>query len=111
MANLIMCPRVDEAPKYKPELQPEQRPCDKCGDPMWIAKSSRDMIANHPETQWVVVCNPCAQAELAKQKERFPDHVVPLAVAETVQPDFVEKLQRTVERINRERGYEPDKEG
>lgn len=107
MANLIMCPRVDEMPRYKPELEPEQRPCAHCGDPLYIAKSSREMMASQPETEWVVVCNPCAQKALTAQHQRYPAHEVPLAVAPTVAPDFVEKLQRAVDRVNRERDEHP----
>lgn len=110
MANLIMAPRVADAPKHKPELQPTVQPCDECGEDLFVAKSSREMMANHPENTWTVVCNQCAMELLQKQRERYPEHNVPLAVAETVNPDFTRRLQETVDRINKERGYEQDEE-
>jgi DNA-directed RNA polymerase subunit RPC12/RpoP len=106
MASLIMCPRVDEAPKYKPELEPEQWDCQECGDAIYIAKSSREMIETQPQVEWKIVCNPCAQKLLARQRDTHPDAVTPLAVAPTVAPDFIEKLQRAVDRVNDERQRE-----
>lgn len=93
VVRVIMCPRVGSV-KEDPGLDPTVGSCEICHEPIWIARSSRDIIEAIEQVE--THCNDCALITLIKMKLENPDEVVVIDASPTASPDFAARVRHAL---------------
>lgn len=71
--RLVICMRQKDAPPGSTVIGATKGNCTRCGCSVWVAPTTRALIANNPDTTYNFGCMQCALILMEEEKQKNPD--------------------------------------